>query len=343
MLKCAGADGKYGSISVVGPLDDAFFMAEEFLSCDRFDNVDGRGKPDGLPDFSGETLTVISDEADSPYSGYVNAADETHLREVAVWNFLSALDTVSYASQYDREHKFRKTGAKVAVLASSYLSAYGYADIQALDSKVKVISPVHSMFRYALEKSSGKEVSIGVWTTDEILGSGIYSTVASGISEQYPSMTYSVLCPARDSSLENRILTYLRLYRASGADRKLDAVLVDDLPLKADELNDALDDMRVNADDSLAVYWNMLSDSFGFVDARMAASTECMEYLRSENQFTHRIAYPKADFYVTVPETESSSGVPFLLVGMTRKNFPDTLLSLNKANACKIYEAYVSE
>ena len=107
--------------------------------------------------------------------------NETYLKELTVKNFISAVDTSCAFSQYDRDTKVHKSSSKVVVLTSSYTSAYGYDDIEALvkgtGSEIDVISPVHAMFRYAMKRHGGDKAELAVWTTSEILGSGVYATV----------------------------------------------------------------------------------------------------------------------------------------------------------------------
>lgn len=48
-----------GSIVVFGTGANVDSLTRYMLRCDNFDNVSGRAKPDGLPDFSGETIARV--------------------------------------------------------------------------------------------------------------------------------------------------------------------------------------------------------------------------------------------------------------------------------------------
>lgn len=297
-------DGREGVISVIGPAEDAFVLADGLLACDYFDNVDGRRNPDGLPDFAGETLSVVCDNANTPYGGYLDSGNEKYLRELTVRNFISALDTVCASSPFDMDESVRKRGSKVVILASSYSSAFGYADIRALldaaEPDINVISPVHSMFSHAIDRH-GEDGTFAVWTTEAILGAGVYSSVWADVAEDCPSFKYDAFCPQATGALKERMLSFFRMYRSAGQKKRLDAVIVDDIPLKADSLNAALTSMMESADDSISVYRNMLSDGFEFIGAAESVASDCIKFLRGKNMFTHRVAYPSMQMYETVP------------------------------------------
>lgn len=367
-LKSAGCDGKDGTVTVFGPADESFLMADRFMSSDEFDNVDGSGKPDGLPDFAGETIAVSSDLANAPYNGYLEYSNEEYLKEVAVKGFLDAIDTICAASQYDRENFTRKQGAKVIVLSSSYLSAYGYYDISKLmetsGSGVKVISPVHAMFDFAVSRH-GEDAGFVVWTSPEILGAGIYSIVAPQLESHYPSMKYDILCPDMSDDCNENIISFLRACKDSGHAGKLDAVLVDDLGTDASELNLKLKEMLDNEDDSLMIYKPLLADGFEFVDAYTAVVSDCIGYLRSSNQFTHKVAYPDAVFYAKMPlpglaladydedgmfidsfkfnRAPASDFHTSVFVEMEKRCVPDSILNVLRQLAPNTYKIYVSK
>ena len=366
-VRTAGADGKNGTITIFGPAEESFFLAEKFITCDDFDNVTGSRNPDGLPDFAGETISVTGDVANSPYSGYIGYSNEEYLKENAVKCFLDAIDTVCRANQYDRETVIRKPGTKVLVLSSSYLSAYGYYDIRTVagagGQRIKVISPVHSMFDMAASRH-GENANLAVWTTPEVLGDGVYASASSIIAEKYPSIDYEVLCPDRSDSLEERIISILRLYRASGRTEKLDAVLIDELPLSASSLNQTLKGLE-EVSDSLLAYKSILSDDFEFIDAAGAVTGECIKYLRASNQFTHRVAYPDAVFYCTIPlpgmsladynedgtfkdsfkynRAPSSDIDTYILARMESRSVRDSILHTMRRISPKTFELYVSK
>ncbi len=310
LIRDAGMDGKNGTIAIIGPFEDAFYYAEELLSCDYFDNVDGRKDSDGLPDFAGETVAVISDNANAPYSGYLRNGNENFLKEVNVKNFISAIDTVCSANQFEVNNSLRKQSSKVIILGSSYASAFGYSDIMELYNVAKpdieVISPVHSLIRYAVARH-GTDAELAVWTNESILGAGVYSIVFEQLSKEYPSLEYTAFCPTSKLGYRERILSFLRLYKASGQENQISAVLVDDIPLRADSLNVTLEKMIAERDDSLRIYANFISPKFEFIDPGQAVASDCIHYLRASNSFTHKVAYPNVLLYATSPVLGLSS------------------------------------
>ncbi len=310
LIRDAGIDGKNGTIAVIGPFEDAFYYAEELLSCDYFDNVDGRKDSDGLPDFAGETVAVISDDANAPYSGYLQNGNENFLKEVNVKNFISAIDTVCSADQFETNLSLRKQSAKVIILGSSYASAFGYSDIMELYKVAKpdilVISPVHSLIEYAVSRH-GEDANLAVWTNESILGAGVYSIVFDQLSDEYPELNYTAFCPSSKDGYRERILSFLRLYKASGQSEQISAVLVDDIPLRADSLNVTLEQMISERDDSLRVYANLISPKLEFIDPGQAVAADCIHYLRKTNSFTHKVAYPNILLYATAPVLGLSS------------------------------------
>lgn len=368
-VKHSGDSGSDGPITLVGPAEDVIFLADEFLGCDHFDNVDGRQVPDGLPDFAGETISLICDEANGPYYGYMEKGNETYLKELTVKNFISAVDTSCAFSQYDRDTKVHKSSSKVVVLTSSYTSAYGYDDIEALvkgtGSEIDVISPVHAMFRYAMKRHGGDKAELAVWTTSEILGSGVYATVLEGMQKEYPSLKYKSVCPDEAGTMKKRMLSFLEMCKESGQKTKIDAVLVDAMPLRADSLNALFCRLKDNADDSIASYSSILSDDFEFIDSRIATAAECIIYLRRTNGFTHRVAYPAMEMYAVMPmpdmpadkylspdcytdeykynRASGSDKESFLTVELNDRDITESQYGFMKQYAHKTYEKYVSK
>ena len=89
--------GTKGSIAVIGEPEAAARLASAFLSADRVDNIDGRSAPDRLPDFAGETFDILMDLYNAPYIRFAASSPDS-LREVAVRNAVTAVDTVAYSN-----------------------------------------------------------------------------------------------------------------------------------------------------------------------------------------------------------------------------------------------------
>ena len=59
--------GTKGSIAVIGEPEDAVRLASNLLEADLVDNIDGRARPDRLPDFAGESFDIFLDLYNAPY------------------------------------------------------------------------------------------------------------------------------------------------------------------------------------------------------------------------------------------------------------------------------------
>jgi hypothetical protein len=133
-----------GCIAIIGDPYECMKVSEEFMESDVFDNVDGRSRSDGLPDFAGENIVSVYDFANAPYSGYVAKGNYKFLRELTVRETLASLDTKCAVSPYDRKKSYTKPGAKIIILTSPLMSKFGYDDVQVLfesaGGKIPVIS-----------------------------------------------------------------------------------------------------------------------------------------------------------------------------------------------------------
>jgi hypothetical protein len=133
-----------GCIAIIGTPEECFSISEELMSSDIFDNIDGRKAPDGLPDFAGETILSIIDEANSPYEGYLKAKNSEYLRELTVREVLASLDSKCDLSPFDQKHATKKPVAKIIILASPIMADYGFFDVDTIfrhaDKDIPMIS-----------------------------------------------------------------------------------------------------------------------------------------------------------------------------------------------------------
>lgn len=74
-------------------------------------------------------------------------------------------------------------------------------------------------------------------------------------------------------------------------------------------------------------------------DSSFSFSGNCYRLLRSRNLFTHRIAYPKAKLYMTVPARSGQSGAS--LIEFSRRFVPEAFADTLQVLAPKIMESYV--
>jgi hypothetical protein len=123
---------KQGCIAIIGTPEECFSLSEQFMTSDIFDNIDGRMKGDGLPDFAGETIISVIDAANSPYEGYVLRKNTDFLKEIAVRESLFAIDSSCRVSPYEKDASVPKLKAKVIILASPLMAEYGFSDVDTL-------------------------------------------------------------------------------------------------------------------------------------------------------------------------------------------------------------------
>jgi hypothetical protein len=106
-------------------------VARRFMDADDFDNIDASRKPDGLPDFSGETIVAIMDFAHESYDSILaNEGGDLMLKEIAIRSTIAALDTAA--------------GCKSLVLCSPLLHEHALADIEDFFEKIGCTVPVIS-------------------------------------------------------------------------------------------------------------------------------------------------------------------------------------------------------
>ena len=335
----------HGEISVIGEPEEALLISEYLIQSDRYDNISGTAKPDGLPDFAGETVSPILDSYNGSYSALVEGGREELLSEINVRNFAAALDTACYLNAFDTEKIVHKSGAKLVVLSSLYASAYGYGDIDTLrtltNSYSKVISPVHAMLEEAWAQC-GEGMNIGIWTTSDVLGSGVYATVFDKereIRKDYAAK-YTAITPDTSSTVTGRFLDFMKKYSDSGenGNKKLQALLVDDINIPVEELREAVKSVMAVDQDRYITYLNYLAPDFKVIDLKETVSSACYKLLRKDNAFTHRISYPRVNVYVTAASERDSS---YVTVELKDKYLTEDLRNMMIASTPKIFEEYV--
>ena len=182
-----------GCISLIGDPKMCLEVSEKFMTSDEFDNIDGKAKPDGLPDFAGETVESVLDFANAPYEGYVSAADgKTFLRELAVRNALAALDTTCTANPYAASSRISKGSPKVLIICSPVLAEYGGDDVSSLFEKIDCNVPViySSDTSFSFTSACYNILRKMNWFTHDIAypAAKVYMTVPS---TDLPSRAYS--------------------------------------------------------------------------------------------------------------------------------------------------------
>jgi len=333
-----------GSIAIVGEPGEVMAITEYMLSCDRYSNISGATTPDGLPDFSGETLSPVLDIANSPYSKLCQGEDGLPLREVAVRNFLSCLDTVCYMTILDTVPTVPRQKAKMVVLSCSYTAAFGLSDIDTLrslsGSDIPIVSAPNAMVRYSCAHAGNKDVNIGVWASKEILLSGVYASVFTRESERrgLGKIPYEVFSADSASDVKGRFTEFLHRYSLSGNTAKLTSLIIDDPSVPLSELEEVVDRMRTSDDDRDIAYSSMLSDDFVCVDPSTAIAWSCFRQMRSANTFTHAVAYPDMKGYATAKREDGES---YVMVELLDRYLPSSLALEMEEKAPNMFSLYV--
>ena len=333
-----------GNIAVIGEPEFTLLVSENLVKSDMFDNINGKLNPDGLPDFAGETICPTLDSFNSPYASFLTAGKEDALSGVNVYNFVAALDTACYLNAYDTEKILHKSRAKLVVLSSLYSSSYGKKDIDTLrvltNSRVQIVAPVNAMLDQAWELC-GNGLNLGVWTSKNILESGIYPEAIEDEKDSRKDLaaSYAVIAPDTASTVAGRFLDFMKQYSASGdAVKKLSAIVVDDMSVPVDELREAVKSVMAVDQDRYLTYLNYMSPDLKVIDLREAVATACYRILRSQNIFTHKIAYPQVKLYVT---TASERDKSYVTLELKDKYLPEDLRQFMITNTPNIFAEYV--
>ena len=283
--------GREGAIYVIGPEETASVLVQDLLSSDRFDNVTGRPVPDGLPDFAGETVILVSDLAATPYDRYERTADVDVLREAVVRSVVAALDTVAYVSPYDQEGSGVRPRAKLIVLASPFMSAYGKFDVDTLFKASGVSNPAVFPCNQMLErcvKKHGESARIAFAGVPGECSQQVYETIAGRPCAVVPL----------DASAPDPFRSFMDAYAASCENPEpLDVLLVDNPAVDVCAMRASCDTLVSVMNESSLVYGHLVAPGFEIVGSCETVAQSCYAALRSRGAFTHGIRYPAAGAY----------------------------------------------
>lgn len=313
LLRGTSSANPSGSIYIIGDADAVLSLAEDFAVRDSRDNVDGSIKPDGLPDFAGETISCILDTA-GLFKGILSEAlaggNDTALREFAVRLLLGAVDPVCHISPYDIEGIGSKSAAKLVVLADPYLAQYAGHDIDTLltssGSVIPVICPIDEMLEVAFASNQGRDINMGVICDGGYAGSDIYARWFSEASDKAGSMSSGFTCLPASAAADSVLVSFLDGYIAKGDARPLNVIAVDTYSVSPDKMkSDYAGLISLMNEDSMK-YARYFAKDFRFLHAADAVTSRCYELLRTGNLFTHNIAKPQIEtFYPAFsPEDE---------------------------------------
>ena len=286
--------GTKGSIAVIGEPEAAARLATVLLEADEVDNIDGKARPDRLPDFAGETFDVLLDEYNAPYVRMAASSPDS-LREVAVRNAVIAVDTVAYANALDPHSRLSTTRAKVFVFANSLLSEYGKFDVDTLfkmaGREALILTPVEAMLTAATQAGCK---SVAVWAPAEARSA--YENVARTLT---PGMDVTVVSTTGNGVLRPAFRDMLRIYRQMKPNGTLDAVLLDSFTADVEELLSEQEHIHRQITEEDMAFDRIIGPRFRFIEPNASLTDALYRLLRERNLFTHDIAYPIVRYYQT--------------------------------------------
>lgn len=343
LVKSHNPASSEGAIAIFGEREESLLLAEMFLTADRRDNISGSRSSDMLPDFAGEVLSVILDEAEEPYARLIEDGESERLREIAVRGAIFALDTVCCVTPFNPEATAPKPTSKIIVLSSSLMGEYGLFDIDTLfclaGTRIPVISPVESMIGEALSIDK-EDLGVGVWADSALVASNAYQNVfarmakaaGKGASAFYP------LSPVGEGDIRERLLSWLDAYSEICGGRQLDALLIDDYGVNIEALEAELADIRKEDSFQKLTYARLLSKDFRFIDVMESLTGRCYDILRKENLFTHNISYPYITLYQSAAAPDGSGN---LLLRLSSRFISDETAQFIDANVVSTKPLYV--
>lgn len=304
----AGKLGNGGSIAIIGEPSDVLFLSREFALSDLRDNIDGRMRPDSLPDFAGEKFDLLLDAEDAPYDHFLeNVGGSDSLRSLAVQNALFAWDSTCVRSSLDTKALLHKSRSKLLIYTSSLQAEYGLFDLDTLQQLAggacPVISPAVLQIQKALDSGA---THIAVWTSREVRDAGAWQAVFERMAPE--GATLAVIAPEQALDVRTRLRGLLRQYLATG--RRMDALILDHYGLPLAPLNSEISLIRRIGTEEDASFDRILAQDFLLLDPSAVLLDATYALLREKDLFAHRIARPVLGYYETF---EAEDGNTLLL------------------------------
>lgn len=285
--------GSVGSIAVIGEPEAAWQLSTRLLAADEVDNIDGKPRPDRLPDFAGESFDILMDQYNAPYTRMAASSPDS-LREIAVRNAVISIDSVAYSNALDPMSRLRKSRAKVFVLANSLLTEYGRFDIDTLfkmtGREALILTPVEAMLETAAKAGCR---SVAVWAPQEARSAYEHAARA------YPQMTVTVVSTTGNGMLRPAFRDMLRIFRGLKPKETLDAVLLDSFTANLEELSAEQEHIHRQITEEDMAFDRTLTPHFRFIEPNASLTSALYRLLRERNLFTHDIAYPSVRYYQT--------------------------------------------
>lgn len=296
-----------GVISVVGSSEDVSRLSELLLSFDEFDNVDGKLEPDQLPDFAGEVIHMVGDDANTPYHALIEKDMTDSLRALPVHHLLNAIDTLCSFGSFDADRGMNKMASKLVVYASPYFAEFGAFDVdtlcRTLSADVPVIYPSKTVMSQILD-NAGQNVHIAVITDSLTASDGVHAQIFNEMCRERSLKGNDCVAFASDTARGDALVNMLEAYRASGGIFPLTAIVVDDSKVSASDIQASADAISSVTSAANLNYRKLLAPDCKIIDTYTVAAQECYRILRRRNIFTHNISYPQVKAYLTVPASE---------------------------------------
>lgn len=296
------------AIYVIGDDISCSFVSKELKNSDDGDNIDGIGTPDGLPDFAGERIAVVTDIANGSYDSLVLEGKTEILRELTVRTLLKTVDTLCYLSPFDNVGLGHKSAAKMLVISSPAASAYGYFDVDSLLRASACELPVVSPMSIAMAEAVDREgITVVVATSAERSETDIYQKLCETAAHNCGFNSVScVSIPVSGPAMSFSAI--LDSYSLMENGRPVDVLLIDDMVLSSDGVENELERIRSVMNAEYQKYSEFLSPDFRIVRSAPLLRRECYRILREKNLFTHKVAYPVIESYMNV-QRDSLSGI----------------------------------
>ena len=277
-------------------------VLERFLELDRFDNATGEMRPDGKPDFAGESFVYFGDQANMPYGRYDAAGKAEYLRELVVKDAQFVLGPLGHEP------------SKAVVIACNTATAYGLERVKAMarPGDSPVIGVVNAGVEGAIEAISGVRgpCAVGVMATPATISSGVYQRTLRGALA--PSAEVEIasrggigLAEAVESGdagmrecARTNIVALVEEYRASGGKSPIKAIILGctHYPFVVDVFRDTLAKMREDRD-----YAALIAEDVVFVDPAVNTAIACYRTLRERGLLAPRDeARPKVSAFLSV-------------------------------------------
>lgn len=331
-------DDQSGPIAIIGQPEDVISLTEIMLNMDLYNNVTGKPKSDGLSDFSGETIAMMLDMANSPYSIDGSTQSIDRLREITVRNFMASIDTIYYSSPFNTVHPLKKKGAKFIILASSLPDSYGFYDIDTLCHFAGSDIPVLSISKAILEeiRYTKDPENILIWT-DNDSPIAKYNNMAGEFFGKN-NIKCEAFTPIKYGSTYKRLTDLLEKYVANGNRSFLTTIIVDDISVDIDSVKIAAEAIIASDDDNLINYKKLLSGNVAYISPKLSLAEQCYHKLRQNNGFTHRISYPSIKPFIS---TVDEDNISYLYVELKDKYMTESLMDFMSNNAPKTFSLYV--